>query len=231
MDAQYTLNVYAVVLDVLAEYLRENGGRWPKSWDDLVVIHHPGNPPFRWPEDLGEIRKRVRINFDVTTAEVIAAGVEHFTAVTQREPNYSPFEYHIIPFLEAARRSVGHIQGPAVPNTLTAYALVLDVLAEYLRENGGRWPKSWDDLVVIRDPGYPPLRWPEDIGKIRKEVGINFDVTTADVIASGAEHFTAVAKREPNYGPYKLFIFSFIETVRGSVGQIQESAVPKRSPR
>ena len=114
MDAEYSLHAYGLVLEVLADYLNENSGQWPKSWDDLVVIRHSDFGLVRWPDDIGEVKKRVRINFDVTTADIISSGV-HFTAVTQRKPNYGSEEWRVPNFLEAARRSLARIPEPAVP--------------------------------------------------------------------------------------------------------------------
>jgi hypothetical protein len=114
-EAQKTLTAYRLILEVLADYLTENGGKWPKSWDDLVNIRHSGYPGFRWPDDVADVRKRIRINFDLSTSDVISTDIEHFTAVTQTEPNYGRYEELIDKFLYDARRSVGRNPERAVP--------------------------------------------------------------------------------------------------------------------
>ena len=79
-----------------------HSGKWPTSWDDLARVPPDRNhPSFRWPDEIGEIRKRIRINFDVTTAQVIARGKDHFTAVEQTGPNYGPHEGFTYPFFYA----------------------------------------------------------------------------------------------------------------------------------
>ena len=108
-DAQHTLNAYTLVLDVLAEYLQKNNGRWPRSWDDLVIIRHPGYWPFQWPHDVGEIRRRVQINFDESTADVISSDVANFTAVCKGSRIMALTSGAYAIFLEAARRSVGRV--------------------------------------------------------------------------------------------------------------------------
>jgi len=75
-DAETTLGAYRLVLEVLADYSTENGGRWPKSWDDLVRVRHDGYVGLRWPEDVAQVKKRIRINFDLTTDEVLSMDAE-----------------------------------------------------------------------------------------------------------------------------------------------------------
>jgi len=114
LDAEVTLHAYELVLDVLDDYLAQNGGRWPRSWDDLIQIRHDGFAGRRWPEDVAQVKKRIRIDFDLTTDEVIGMDIEHFTAVTQIGPNYGPHEGFLAKFLYDARRSAGRVPGPEV---------------------------------------------------------------------------------------------------------------------
>ena len=106
-DAEDTLGAYALVMDVLGDYLTQNGGKWPKSWEDLVVVRHSDYSKYRWPEDIAEIRERVRIDFSLKTSDVVLMDINYFTAVTQRTGDYGPYEWLIARLLYRAKRAVG----------------------------------------------------------------------------------------------------------------------------
>jgi hypothetical protein len=108
-DAETTLGAYRLVLEVLADYATESGGRWPKSWDELLHIRNDGYVGLRWPEEVAEVKKRIRINFDLTMDQVLSMDPEHFTAVEQTGPNYGPYPWLIAKFLEDARRGAGRM--------------------------------------------------------------------------------------------------------------------------
>ena len=101
-DAEDTLGAYALVLDVLGDYLTQNGGKWPKSWDDLVVVRHSDYSKFRWPKDIAEIKSAVRIDFNLKTSDVVSMDINHFNAVTQRTGDYGPYEWLIAGLLDRA---------------------------------------------------------------------------------------------------------------------------------
>ena len=111
-EAQYNRSAYFLVLEVLGDYLAENHGEWPRSWDDLIRVRNSGVADFRWPMDIGAVRKRIRIDFDLTTTEVISTGIEHFTAVTQIEPNYRADPWLINGLLYRARLAAGQVSEP-----------------------------------------------------------------------------------------------------------------------
>jgi hypothetical protein len=105
LEAEKTLHVYTATLDILTVYLKHNHGKWPTSWDDLVGVSPSSQiPDYRWPEDIAEFRKRVRIDFELTGAQVAAMDPEHFSAVEQIGPNYGPNEAWIRQLLNVARR-------------------------------------------------------------------------------------------------------------------------------
>jgi len=119
-----------------------------------------------------------------------------------------------------ARKVTNHAE-----TTLAAYRLVLEVLADYLKENGGKWPRSWDDMSQIRHSGYAGLRWPEDLAKVRGRIRINFELTTDEVISKDYDHFTAVEQIGPNFGPYEWLIAKFLYDARRSVGRVPDSRI------
>jgi hypothetical protein len=105
LDAEITLHGLEFVLDLLGNFLESNGGRWPKSWDELTkTAPSESNSMFIWPDDLPKVRKRVRINFDLTTTQVASQDEEHFTAVESIGPYYPPFKESIRGLLTIARR-------------------------------------------------------------------------------------------------------------------------------
>ena len=112
LDAEKTLGAYRLVLEVIADYLKQSGGKWPKSWEELSNTQHGGYVGLRWPSDLAEIKKRIRIDFDLTTTDVISTDYNHFTAVQQVGPNYGPYPWVIAKFLYDARQSVAPIRDP-----------------------------------------------------------------------------------------------------------------------
>ena len=111
-DAETTLAAYRLVLEVLGDYAKKNGGRWPKSWDDLLDVPNNGCFGIRWPEDVAKVKKRIRINFDLTTDDVLTMDYDHFTAVEQTELNYGPNPWLIAKLLEEIRQAAGQIEGP-----------------------------------------------------------------------------------------------------------------------
>ena len=60
-----------------------------------------------------EVQKRIRINFEVSTSEVVSAGINNFTAVTHTGPIHGPDEWLIAKFLDDAGRATGQIPDPA----------------------------------------------------------------------------------------------------------------------
>jgi hypothetical protein len=88
LHAEKTLHAFHLTLEVLGDHVQTKGGRWPTSWDELTLIHHESEGGLRWPDDIEEIRARVKVNFYLTAAQVSAMDYEHFTAVEQVGPNY-----------------------------------------------------------------------------------------------------------------------------------------------
>ncbi len=85
-------------------------------------------------------------------------------------------------------------------NTLHAYNLVLDIVAEYIKANG-KWPDSWEALAKT-----PPAlthrvwNWPSDIKEIRRRVRIDFSRQLQEVANTHEDSFDAVEQVGPQYG-------------------------------
>ena len=119
------------------------------------------------------------------------------------------------PLLIGAAVYFGAAVGREAETTLHAFALVLDVVGKHICAHSGQWPDSWDDLAKTSPArNHPSFLWPDDVVKIRKRIRIHFGVTTADVIATGKDQFTAVEQIGPNYGPHPGFTYPFFEIIK-----------------
>jgi hypothetical protein len=114
-DAETTLCAYRMVLEVIADHLKTNGGRWPNSWDELVNTPHDGCSGIRWPQDAEDVKNRVWVDFNVSTVQVVATDYDHFAAVRQIGPNYGRHEWLIAKFLGDAQSSLRQLPRPNVP--------------------------------------------------------------------------------------------------------------------
>lgn len=104
VQAERTLHANELVLRVLTAYVETTDGDWPTSWDDLVqTVPAESRSMWKWPDDLAALKQRVRINFDVTTDEVLKMKPGHFTAVEQIGPNYGPSEAAILDLQDVIR--------------------------------------------------------------------------------------------------------------------------------
>lgn len=99
------LQATVLVTDLVRTFVRENDGEWPSSWDDLRSIHANSlSRYYRWPEDEGEIRKRVWVDFNATSQRVLTDGIDDFTEIRPIGPSYS-YDHHIeLLFEELARQ-------------------------------------------------------------------------------------------------------------------------------
>jgi hypothetical protein len=81
--ASHTVVFGRVAVHYVAQYVRENEGRWPRSWDDLESVH---DPPivFERSDPAGMIatcRKRVEIDFGADPRILASQSVEQFEAI------------------------------------------------------------------------------------------------------------------------------------------------------
>jgi hypothetical protein len=91
MEAEKTLGTYYMVIDLVSTYVEKTSGKWPRNWEDLRQIPPSREWLWKWPDDIGEIQKRIRIDFSVTTAEVAKQDPEHFRAIEPVGPNYGSY--------------------------------------------------------------------------------------------------------------------------------------------
>jgi hypothetical protein len=115
-EARWPWSAYSMMVEVVADYAAANGGRWPSSWDDLLRIPNKGVPGFHWPADFERVKKRISINFNVTTDDVISAGSEHFTAIKQIGPNFGPDSGLEDILIESLRNAVARAKDAPRPN-------------------------------------------------------------------------------------------------------------------
>jgi hypothetical protein len=89
LEAEKTLGAYWMVLDLVSTHVQKTSGEWPRSWDDLRKLSPSRETHgWKWPRDLKEIQKRIRIDFSVTCADVATQDPDSFHAIEQIGPNY-----------------------------------------------------------------------------------------------------------------------------------------------
>ena len=92
LEAEKTLGAYWMVLDLVSTHVKKTSGEWPRSWDDLRKFSPSRETHgWKWPRDLEEIRKRIRIDFSVTCADVAKQDADNFHAIEQVGPNYGSY--------------------------------------------------------------------------------------------------------------------------------------------
>jgi hypothetical protein len=108
LKAEMGLHAHLQIFEVLKVYLRENPGKWPQSWEELeqTAIPEESQRVYRWPDQSAEFRKRIRIDFTLTRAQVAAMNVRDFTAVQPIGPTFGFLDSEIEPLLQVAREKV-----------------------------------------------------------------------------------------------------------------------------
>jgi hypothetical protein len=97
LDAEKTNGAFIVVLKLVSSHIEKTSGQWPRSWDDLQRLSQPDvHYDWRWPDDMEEIQKRIRIDFSVTTADVATQNPDSFHAIQQIGHNYGSYDSHIL---------------------------------------------------------------------------------------------------------------------------------------
>jgi hypothetical protein len=97
LEAEKTLGAYRMVLDRVSVYVEKTSGQWPRSWDDLRPLSpSKESHGWKWPRDIEEIQRRIRIDFSVTCAEVAKQDPENFHAIEQIGPNFGSYHSHFL---------------------------------------------------------------------------------------------------------------------------------------
>ncbi|HOM18145.1 MAG TPA: hypothetical protein PLQ00_12515, partial [Thermoguttaceae bacterium] len=92
---------------------------------------------------------------------------------------------------------------------------VLAVVAQYAREHGGAWPRSWEDIEKTRPPKDAPTReivWPE----VRGHVKVDFQADPRKLLEAGPEQFDAIAPRGA-CGDYRADVEQLLQAIRESL--------------
>jgi hypothetical protein len=98
--------------------------------------------------------------------------------------------------------------------TLQVYVPTLDALTAFVQSTG-RWPKDWEELIASdhgQTRGLPNS--PDGLADLQSRVKVRFDLDLDDIAAMTPETFSAVERREPNYGTYEWRITNLLDTVR-----------------
>jgi hypothetical protein len=108
LKAEMSLFAHWQILEVLKIYLKENPGKWPKSWEELeqTTLPEESQRVYHWPNQSAEFRKRIRIDFSLTRAQVAAMGPDNFSAIQPIGPHYVLQDYEIEPLLKIAREKM-----------------------------------------------------------------------------------------------------------------------------
>ena len=97
LEAEKTLGAYWMVLDLVSTHVKRTSGEWPRSWDDLQKLSPSRETHgWKWPRDLEEIQKRIRIDFSVKCAEVAKQSPGSFHAIEQIGPNYGSYRSQVL---------------------------------------------------------------------------------------------------------------------------------------
>lgn len=101
-EAEFNLHARICATEVVRQFVEDSKGKWPKSWSELAKTKGP-SAPFRWPENLEDIKSRVTIKFDVELKELLAGDAEHFDAIRLNGVTYGDNSW-VKAFLESLRK-------------------------------------------------------------------------------------------------------------------------------
>ena len=108
LRAEMTLHAHLQIIEVLKTYLKENPGNWPKSWEELEGTSLPEECQrvYHWPNQSDEFRKRVRIDFTLTRAQVAGMNSQNFSAIQAIGPTFVLHDDEVESLLKVAREKV-----------------------------------------------------------------------------------------------------------------------------
>ena len=92
LQAEHTFQATLLTYDLVSEYLIDNEGAWPQSWDDLESLPFRERDVFQWPKDSKKLQDYVLLDFDVDINKVETRSIEQFEeqfdAIKPRRPHY-----------------------------------------------------------------------------------------------------------------------------------------------
>lgn len=106
LEAEKTLHAYNLTLDVIGHFISEHDGAWPESWNALATTSPTTNDGvWSWPNDIEEVRRRVKIDFSLETKEVAAMRPDDFKAVQEIGPHYGASEAAVSRLITIAKNA------------------------------------------------------------------------------------------------------------------------------
>ena len=103
-QAELNLIYRSIAFDVVGQYVQASGGSWPRSWEDLAATRTERDGRFLTSKELGELKDRVQIRFDIELKDVLLGGAEKFDAIRSKGYSYHEDNYAIRKFLENLKR-------------------------------------------------------------------------------------------------------------------------------
>jgi len=102
---------------------------------------------------------------------------------------------------------------------------VLAVVAHYVRQHQGAWPRSWEEIEKTPVPPEAPPRlgaWPD----VRHHVKVDFQVDPRKLLQTGPDQFQAISPRG-RCGDYREDVQRLLEAIREALPQETEAQKPE----
>ena len=103
-DAEKELHAIYLVVRLIEEYVEDNQGSWPQSWNDLEELPQREWSMYSWPEDAEQVEKLIIIDFSADPAEIAKQPVEKFEAVKAKTGYYN-YDDRFSPLLDTLKRT------------------------------------------------------------------------------------------------------------------------------
>ena len=119
LEAEDRLHASILVCDVVGDHLEANGyTQWPRSWDELAATPPREWSRFNWPDDIGELRGFVVVDFGAELDDVAATTPATFTAVQPNGVCYEVWRGHAAAtLLDLIRSGLRDTAGPSSPGS------------------------------------------------------------------------------------------------------------------
>jgi len=127
----------------------------------------------------------------------------------------------IWPLVSAARRSSDS------EHTLHALVCVSYVTREFMQSHEGNWPTSWEQLEATTIEHVPSMyRWPQDAGKVRERVEIEFNVSRDTLSDPSFKVTSAIRPR----GDYMYDPDTRLDRLQQYIDELRQSRLPRQTP-